>query len=724
MTTAVLTAGTRDQIDDRAATTPRPLGELWPLAAAIVAYPVWWVLGLGSFVPVASTLPMAATLWRRRAQVRLPPAFGWWLLFLLFVLLSSSTLRTDASGAVPGSGGFDRIALYLFRLAWYVACTIVLVWAVNLRSRVSFGRVAGVVGYMFVFCVLGGLAGILLPQVDFSSALELVLPRGLASNAYVASLVHPGLSDVQTILGYAEARPKAPFAFANTWGSVFSLTLPFFWVGWLVGGQRWQRVAAPFVLVAGAFPMVLSLNRGLWVSLVLCGLLMVARQAVRGRSTSLIVLVLGLAVVVVALVASPLGTIVVERLNHGHSNERRSLLLQATVASASEGSPVIGFGSTRDVQGNFASIAGGSTADCAACGVPPLGTQGHIWLVIFANGLVGAGLFVLFFALALVRFARCRGPADTVATLLLVSFAVQVFVYDTLGLPLMLIMLAIGLAAREGRLRGGVVVQAPTVREGLRSMAPLVPVAAGLGAVGLAAGLAYALVVPRGYTAAERISLTPSPVALGEPAGLRPARQSTIDTESGLLLSDQVLSQARPAGESVAHLRSRVSVSAPSNTTVLVVKVTSGSAAEAEATAQDVTQAYLSVRSGMLAQERRDALSRLSARREALSTLLLPAQVDPETTTSSPPRTRRPRNVVEELQTLDKTIQSVVLTPVDAGTVIAVQPASIGARELGKFGGSGLAVGVLAGLVVGLLRQVPPRRADRSRTESGRADEV
>lgn len=708
MTTVVLPPA-RELVPGPAA-DGRHARELWPLAAAVVGYPVWWLLGVAAFAPIAATLPMAATLWRRRRELRLPPAFGWWMLFLLVVLLSSSTLNTDAPGAVPGGGGLSRLAVYLFRLAWYVACTIVLLWAANLSRPVSFARTARAVGWMFVFCVVGGLAGVLLPQVDFPSALEALLPSNVAGNSFVSSLIHPGLADVQTVLGYAEARPKAPFPFANTWGSVFSLSLPFFWVGWMLEGRPWQRLAAPFVLVAGAVPMVLSLNRGLWISLVLCGLVIVCRQAARGRSASLIVLLVAIAAVVVALVVSPLGTVVTERLSHGHSNERRSLLLQATVSSTFEGSPVVGFGSTRDVQGNFASIAGGSTADCGACGVPPLGTQGHIWLVIFANGLVGAALFVLFFALALLRFARCRGPADTVATLLLVSFAVQVFIYDTLGLPLMLIMIAIGLAARAGH-QTGTSVPAPGFFESARAVRPLVPLAAVAGVVGLVVGLGCAFVQPRTYTASDSIVLSPFPAALGQPRGPRPAAQSTIDTESAFVLSDEVLRGATSPGESPEQLRDRVSVTAPSNTAVLVVRVSSTSADDARATADRIAQTYLTARSGVRGERRTETLERLGARWRTLSGLVLPPAYEPTAGPSDVPRTRRARPVVEEMTILSRTLQDVAVTPVSAGSVIAAQPARVEDRQLGKFGGSGAALGLLAGLVVGLLRRAAPRRS-------------
>jgi len=630
----------REDVADR---TPVPLQERgwpewWPLAAVFVGFPVWWLLGLSWLVPILSALPMAAQLWRRRDRLLLPPAFGWWLLFMVWVLISVSALRTDAPGGVPGGGGLGRLAVYGYRLSWYVAATIVVLWAVNAsRSRVSFERVANLVGWLFVWCVLGGLLGTLVPTLPLSSLVEIVLPKGLTANGFVQSLVHPGLAEVQTVLGRPEARPKAPFAFANTWGSVFSLTLPFFWVGWLLRGRHWQRVAAPIVLCAGAVPVVLSLNRGLWIALLVGALLMVLVQALRGRLTSLVLVVVGLAALAVALVASPLGSVVVERIHHGHSNSRRALLLQATVASTLQGSPIIGFGNTRDVQGNFTSIAGGSTASCAACGVPPLGTQGHLWLVIFSQGLLGALIFVLFFALLLSRSVRCRGAAQTVATLVLVFFGLQVFVYDTLGVPLLLVVLAAGFAAREGAWGRGPGLTTSRAGDGWRKVRPLLPVTSVLACVGLVAGVVVAFTVPRSYTASEQILLAPVPAYLTQLPSGRSLPSSTIDTESAMLLSDAVLAQVASPGQGTAELRQALSVTAPSNTSVLVLSAKASSAGEADELAAEVGQAYLASRQAALEQRRTDVLETLQQRYDLLSGLALPA------TPASEDRTRRPR---------------------------------------------------------------------------------
>ncbi len=122
---------------------------------------------------------------------------------------------------------------------------------------------------MFVVTTVGGLVGVLMPHLEFTSPFEMLLPRGLRSNSLVKSIVHPEVADIQNVLGRPEARPKAPFPFANSWGSSLSLYLPFFIVAWFRYGPRWQRYAAPVVLLVALVPIVYSLNRGLWASLAL-----------------------------------------------------------------------------------------------------------------------------------------------------------------------------------------------------------------------------------------------------------------------------------------------------------------------------------------------------------------------------------------------------------------------------------------------------------------------
>ena len=168
-------------------------------------------------------------------------------------------------------------------------------------------------------------------------------------------------------------------------------------VGWFGRDAGWRRSFAPFVLLVAAVPIVMSLNRAMWASIAVGIIYYVVRLVLKGRMLALIGAALCVLVASLLFCSSPLAELSVSRLENPHSNERRGNLLPETVASTAEGSPVLGFGSTRDVQGSFAPSPAG-TADCPGCEVPPLGTQGQLWGVIFSHGFVGAAAFLAFFA--------------------------------------------------------------------------------------------------------------------------------------------------------------------------------------------------------------------------------------------------------------------------------------------------------------------------------------
>lgn len=685
----------------------------WPLALVLVAFPLWWILGFSGFVAMIFAVPMAVQLWRQR-QVVVPKGFGWWLLFLVWVCLGALVLWVDAPGAVPGGGGASRMLVFVYRVCWYLTCTVVLLWLANSSRRgISFVRVCSLVGYLFVFAVLGGLLGVFAAHIELRSVLELVLPGGIRSNSFVKSIIHPGLADVQRVLGRPEARPKAPFAFANSWGSNLALTLPFFLVGWMRYGRRWQRLAAIPVLILAAIPVVYSLNRGLWASLLLGGVFYLALQVSRGRVIALFISIIAAVIAALLFVASPLGTIVTERMANQHSNDRRGQLLTQTVWSTTTGSPVIGFGSTRDVQGSFASIAGASTPDCKACGVPPLGTQGHLWMVIFSQGLVGAVLFLAFFLTSFFRSWRCRSTPEVVATCVLLFFALQMFVYDTLGMPLYLIMIAIALAWREQSRAVGsesYLIRVSTLRmyiDGLREITkPAIVLVMIGGLVGLGVGIAR----PTAYVATERLLLAPSPSHLVTGLALNQTPQEiTIDTEAALLLSEGTLSQVAGSEQSTEDLRRQIQVTAEPNTSVLVVKVRDSSASGASTLAKDVSAAYLDVRRKYLLDRREQVLAALRDRLDSLATLgVATPGVDLDS--------QRGGRVAAEMQSVDEAISAMILTPTVAGEVLNSDPATALPQDFPKFVGSGLAVGI--GLTSLMLFSRLTRRREDSLYES------
>lgn len=598
----------------------------WPLTALFVGFPVWWVLGIDSLVPVLLAAPMAAQLWRRRT-IRLPAGFGFWALFLVWVLMGVVLLWADAPGAVPG-GDSSRLLLFGYRLAWYAACTVVLLWVTNLRrSDLPDEHVRRLVAWMFLVTTAGGLLGLLAPSFSFSSALELLLPYKISSNQFVASLVHPEAADVQLVLGYPETRPKAPFPFTNTWGSMLSLCLVFL-LALDLRRRRFTRALLLLVVLVALVPVVYSLNRGLWVSLALGLLGVVVLRVLRGHRAAALGLVVATVLGAVALLASPLGDLYQGRVENGHSNDRRSQLLTVTTEAVTTGSPVLGFGSTRDVQGSFASITGAPTPDCPACGVPPMGTQGQLWLVLFSQGWLGLAFFLGFVALALSRTWRCRTTNETVCLFVLGFFVLQLPIYDTLGLPLYVTMIAIGLVAREQAVAheqavaaladvGGGVSGGPAgagrrarVRAlGVPNLLVLVLTPAAVGGL-VGAGLAGATAEPT-FRARVSILITPSPVYLDTGAAVDeedPPREITVDTEAALLESERALGRAaRVSGVEVAELRDASTVTAEPNSQILVLTVQAGAADRADRGARAVADSYLQEREAFLIQ-RRDRL--------------------------------------------------------------------------------------------------------------------
>ncbi|WP_344889058.1 hypothetical protein [Actinomadura meridiana] len=432
---------------------PRPG---WPLSVAFLGFPIWWILGLANVVLLVMTVPMAATLWRRRGTLVAPSGFAAWLFFLVWVVLGLLTLWADAPLAEPG-GGFSRLLVYGWRLAWYVSFTVVLLYIGNLSERdLPSSRIARLLGYMFIVTTAGGLIGSFFPSIQLTSPVEMMLPHGLAGNSFVRDIVHPKVADIESILGFEQSRPMAPFAYANTWGAAYAFFLPYFLLTWVVRARTRRRIFGFVVLAASLWPVVYSLNRGLWGALGAIGLFGVVKLLQVGgpRVLAWTAGIAAAGAIVVAL--SPLPGLVQDRLDNPHSNNRRTLLAEETTRSALSGSPIVGFGSTRNVQGDLGSVAGGDKIGCKACGSPPLGTQGHLWLLLFANGLVGTIAFCVFFAVRFFRHWRDRGDYSLAGCAVLIACTLFLITYDMVEVPLYTVMIAVALMWRSVReARGG-----------------------------------------------------------------------------------------------------------------------------------------------------------------------------------------------------------------------------------------------------------------------------
>jgi hypothetical protein len=425
---------------------PRFLKPGWPLAVLYLGFPLWWALGLAQLIFFAMSAAMAVILYRQR-PVRVPHGFALWLLFLVWMLAGAFLIRANAPDTLPG-GGLGRFAGFTVWAGWYVAVTTAMLYVANTARQVATQRIVRLLGWMFVVTTGFGVLAVLAPTLEFRSLMEMLLPQRLVSTNFVRTLVHPSLSSSSDFLGYVQPRPTAPFPYSNAWGNNLALYLPFFVLAWFGRDAGWRRTVGPLVLVAAIFPITFSLNRGLWISLAVAAVYAAVRLAVNGRGRALQALIAAMLVGGLAFVSSPLYDTLMLRVETPHSNDRRAGTAATVVSITAEGSPFVGYGTTRTMQGNFNSLAGGETEQCHQCAAPPLGTQGFMLRLVLTTGFVGTALCLSFFALQFLR--RARGPAAidvTTCTVLLVA-VLCFFVYDSLGSAMFTAFLAIGLMAR------------------------------------------------------------------------------------------------------------------------------------------------------------------------------------------------------------------------------------------------------------------------------------
>lgn len=425
---------------------PRFLKPGWPLAVLYLGFPLWWALGLAQLIFFAMAAAMAVILYRQR-PVRVPHWFALWLLFLVWMLAGAFLIKANAPDTVPG-GGLGRLAGFTVWAGWYFAVTIAMLYVANTARQVPTQRIVRLLGLMFVVTTGFGVLAVLAPTLEFRSPMEMLLPRRLVSTNFVRTLVHPSLSSSSDFLGYVQPRPTAPFPYSNAWGNNLALYLPFFVLAWFGRDAGWRRKVGPVVLVAAIFPITFSLNRGLWLSLAVAAVYAAARLAVNGRGRALQALLAAVLVGGIAFVSSPLYDTLMLRVETPHSNERRAGTATTVVSITAEGSPFVGYGTTRTMQGSFNSLAGGETEQCHQCAAPPLGTQGFMWRLVLTTGFGGTALCLSFFALQFLRRARGPAPLDvTTCTVLLVA-VLCFFVYDSLGSAMFTALIAIGLMAR------------------------------------------------------------------------------------------------------------------------------------------------------------------------------------------------------------------------------------------------------------------------------------
>jgi hypothetical protein len=403
----------------------------WPIYGLFIGIYVWWMLGLSGFIQALIAIPILFALVARGGRIQVPRRFWIWLLFLAWTIPCAMQIRD-----------FAKWFSYGWRGSVYLASTILFLWLFNTpRERLPASTVVKAMAIFWVLVVLGGVIGSLLPNMSFTTPAEILLPKAITQNDLVKVMVHPSTSSDRAFTGTGIYRPKVPFFFTNMWGSVFALTLPFAIAALsVVRSVLWRRLLM-VMLVFSIVPLVFSFDRGAWLSAG-AGVAYGVFRMLRGpRARAARILIVGLAVVAAIVLISPLGDLIIFRLQHGYGDEKRQLLYATSVQSVLQ-SPIFGYGSTIPLPGRPNS--------------PSVGTHGQLWLVSISYGIPGAALFFGWLVYAFFRTWRYPPPlSDRDGTsrfwahVVIGVILVQAPYYEWIPWGLPIAMIAAALAWRE-----------------------------------------------------------------------------------------------------------------------------------------------------------------------------------------------------------------------------------------------------------------------------------
>lgn len=404
--------------------TLRPTKATWPIWAMTAGMPLAYVIGVQGFVWCLPGIVLGARILSDR-EARFPRSSIPLILFLGWILLSL---------AMVGSG--SGIMLFGYRWLLFAGALTTLVWLVNVPdSRVPSMRIIDWLAVLWICLVVFGYLGVLLPEFVRQSPFQIVLgPIGRVG--FVDELSRWRFAETQSALtGSPLPRPSAPFNATNGWGAAIGILTPFFIRSWIVQPDLRRRRIGYAIGLAGVLPILLSVNRGLWISLGVGLVYYAARKALRGKMGPFFVLIGTLVAVTLLLVVTPAGKLVQDKINNaGKSNESRSNLYEEAFEGAKQ-SPLIGNGAPKRAEG-------------ADPKLPPVGTHGMLWYLMFVHGFVGLALFLSWLGGEVFRSGRVRTADGWWTHLALVIGLVQVPFYGLLP-QVVLFGIAAGLSHRE-----------------------------------------------------------------------------------------------------------------------------------------------------------------------------------------------------------------------------------------------------------------------------------
>jgi hypothetical protein len=395
----------------------------WPLYGVVLSFPVWWALGAAYFIWPLLTFPLLLSLLLRR-KIYVPPRFGLWVLFLAWMLLSSSQLDRH-SGTLA----------FAWRAATYFSATILFLYVFNAdRDQLSNKTIRNVLTLFWVELIAGGFLGVLFPSFSFGTPVEHHLPASVLDAETIRLMVHPHFSEVMTFLGYPVGRPSVLFPYSNQWGACVGVLIPGALAAMIAMTRGTRRRLLTLLLIASIVPIIFSLNRGMWLALAAAAVYVVLRYARLGNIRTVAAAGAVLAVAAAIVVATPLGSVFNDRLTkHSNSTATRLSVYDNTTQQVRQ-SPFFGYGSPRP------------SADPNS---PPLGTQGQFFLLVYSHGIPGLVFFISWFGMTVLRSFRRRSRDHLWAHVAIIIFLIEMPFYSFMPTTLHVIMLPAALIWRD-----------------------------------------------------------------------------------------------------------------------------------------------------------------------------------------------------------------------------------------------------------------------------------
>jgi polysaccharide biosynthesis protein PslJ len=400
--------------------------------------PIWPVLALTIWMPVAYLIGLSAVMWILPAF-----AFGIPLLLRPSLRVPGMVLPLVALAAwipltaleLPGMGGMP---VFLYRWLLWVSAVAALLWLCNTSpARVSTERIVDLLAALWIVLVAFGYLAILMPTFAQPSLIQRFLPEGLLSNSFIYDLTVVRFAELQIFDAGAGAtssvpRPAAPMPYTNGWGSTLGLLTPFFICSWIMAKSQIRRIKGWIIALLAVVPIAVSTNRGMWLSIAIALMYWAFRRMLQADVRPMIVVGVIGALAIGLVLFTPLDSFVTARLNNSEaSNSTRETVYKEAYEGALA-APILGHGAPVPTEN----------------GGPPVGTHGLVWFVMFSFGF--PGLLLLFAALStlFVSTVIARTPTALWAHIVILICITQIAYYGLLP-QIVLLGFAAGICWRE-----------------------------------------------------------------------------------------------------------------------------------------------------------------------------------------------------------------------------------------------------------------------------------